>query len=580
MKSVSSKIILTLLILLFIQAIGMFGALYISQGRREKAHLNERSIELSDLLLSSVNFAMNHGVYSVADLEDDLNDLDAVQEFRFIAAEGFSSRVSEKPDELELTVFQSGEMETRFEQLEDDTSVFRVSRPLRAKESCLMCHAEFKLGETLAVASLLLPTSGTDEAVRSFASRLLYVSFGSAIIFLLCLIFALRKIIIKPLFHLQSFLTEIAHGEGDLQKRLAIGKNDEIGEIARLENTFIEKINIIVRRIKESSAANEEISEKLTEEVKRNNEATRNITDYIEEISGALASLDTKNTSTSNSVNSITRNIEETTEQISAQSASITETTAAIEEMAASIDNVSRISNDRVVAAQQLIETTRSGDQKLSATYQIIGEVSENIGGLLDLISIINNIAAQTNLLAMNAAIEAAHAGEYGKGFAVVADEIRKLAESTSQNAKGIGMTLKDIIEKINSSQEASTESSEAFAIIRTNVTSVVDAFTEIAHSTEELAMGSREILQSATDLQNITQDIRKRSLDIRDGAKGIDEGSHEISGISSNLLEKVDKIQERAKEISAGCGTIDGIAQENSKNAVIMNKELAQFKT
>ena len=580
MKSVSSKIILTLLILLFIQAVGMFGALYVSQGRREKMLLNERSIELSGLLISSVNFAMNHGVYSVSDLEDDLRDLDTVKDFRFIGAEGFSSRASETPDELELAVFQSGEITTSFEQTEDDTSVFRVSRPLKAGASCLTCHAEFKEGDTLAVASLFLPTSGTDDVMKAFALRLLYVIFGSAVIFLLCIVFALRKIIINPLFHLRDLLTEIAHGEGDLQKRLDIRKNDEIGEIARLENTFIEKMNNFVRRIKESSLTNKEISEKLTDEVKRNSEATKYITDYIEEISGELASLDTKNTSTSNSVKSITVNIEETTEQISGQTASITETTAAIEEMAASIDNVSRISNDRVAAAQKLIETTRSGDQKLSATYQIIGEVSESIDGLLELISIINNIAAQTNLLAMNAAIEAAHAGEYGKGFAVVADEIRKLAESTSRNAKGIGTTLQDIIEKINSSQEASTESSEAFAIISRNVTSVVDAFTEIAHSTEELATGSREILKSATDLQNITQEIRERSLEIRNGAQGIDEGSHEISGISSSLLEKVDMIQERAKEISAGCSAIDRIAEENSKNAVMLNKDLAQFKT
>ncbi len=145
----------------------------------------------------------------------------------------------------------------------------------------------------------------------------------------------------------------------------------------------------------------------------------------IQEIAGTLRSLENK---------------------IEDQSSSITQTSAAIEEMDASISNVRVITEKKETASKDLVSHTVEGKRKMEEMGKGIDSIDSNIDSIQEIIKVINHIATQTNLLSMNAAIEAAHAGSAGKGFAVVAAEIRKLSESTSGNAKLISNTLKTII--------------------------------------------------------------------------------------------------------------------------------------
>jgi methyl-accepting chemotaxis protein len=265
--------------------------------------------------------------------------------------------------------------------------------------------------------------------------------------------------------------------------------------------------------------------------------------------------------------------------RIDEQASAVAQSSAAIEEMAAAIDSVARIADRRQAAADELQRITRDGGEKVSAANQNISEISANVDDMLQMIDLINDIASRTNLLSMNAAIEAAHAGDAGRGFSVVADEIRKLAESTSENAKQVSGNLKAIVDKISSALTASMESGRAFETISSEVSEVVSAFAEITSSTAELARGSQEILSSSQSLLQITEQIRGSAGEMKVGARAISDDLVGVNEISSHALERIGRINEGAGSIERAMEQIAHLSEENRENAAEVAEKVRQFR-
>jgi methyl-accepting chemotaxis protein len=247
-------------------------------------------------------------------------------------------------------------------------------------------------------------------------------------------------------------------------------------------------------------------------------------------------------------IEEITRTILSFGRQIEDQSSSVVQTSAAITEMDASISNVRGITEKKEGASKTLVNSTQEGKRQMEEMGQVINSINSNIGSVQEVIKVINDIATRTNLLSMNAAIEAAHAGESGKGFAVVAAEIRKLSESTGENAKLISKTLKTIIENIKSAKDLSLLNLDSYSKITHEASLMADAFREIHMATSELSAGSNEIVSATQLLNDVTTSIK--------------DGSREIALSSEEIRKSIQRIVEASKESAGETANIADVAQ------------------
>jgi methyl-accepting chemotaxis protein len=252
---------------------------------------------------------------------------------------------------------------------------------------------------------------------------------------------------------------------------------------------------------------------------------------------------------------------------IERQNVVLSKTGSAIEEMSSSVNNVTAVTKQKTEEAAKLQETIGKGGEGVASTARAIDEVTVGIAAVSEIIRVINSIAAQTNLLAMNAAIEAAHAGEFGKGFSVVATEVRKLAESTTKNSKEIADSLKTIIDQIKSAKTASESAGKTFSSMQREVEIFIGAFQEIANSTSELSTGANLIFSSMDDLRAVSSEISGGSKEIVAGTNDIDSVLRKIKDFSKELASEMGVIEEKIYDISGAQSGITMYLVETNKN-------------
>jgi methyl-accepting chemotaxis protein len=264
---------------------------------------------------------------------------------------------------------------------------------------------------------------------------------------------------------------------------------------------------------------------------------------------------------------------------IETQATNLTEASSAIEEMVANINSVAQTTVKNYEAITALGRDSDEGKELLNGVESLIQQIDQASEGMLEANTIIANIASQTNLLSMNAAIEAAHAGDAGKGFAVVAEEIRKLAENANEQSKTITQVLQNVKGLIEEAVASTAAAQNKFEQVFNGIRKVGNQEIEIKNAMEEQQQGSQQVLVAMKELNQITAEIRSGSEEIRIGSQSILD---EMSRVMKSTQEIEQASQENAagaQEIVQAMEHISNLSTQNAHSIKDIEALVARFK-
>jgi methyl-accepting chemotaxis protein len=390
----------------------------------------------------------------------------------------------------------------------------------------------------------------------------------------------LRQTVIKNVKSANEALSAIAKADADLTKGLEIGGRDEVGELGRNFNVFMGKLRELISGVKTVIADTDGINLQISASTEETSSSIVESTAIFESMGREVEALGESLARTISSIEEIMANIASMDGQISGQSSMVERSTAAITEMMASLNSVNAISSAKRQGAERLNAMAGEGRSQIEDTRTVFGEVVERIREIQEIADAISAIASQTNLLSMNASIEAAHAGDAGRGFAVVAEEIRKLAETAAESSKGITGLIQAVTEAVERTNRNVQETAKVFDAIRAEITDTVNAFSEIGLSIAELTEGSRQVLEASEQINAVTSNIREGSSEITTGTRIILESSGEIRDAVSKVDGGMKEINSGNKEVILAMQSMVELSGKLARVVANLMEKFGAFKT
>ena len=416
---------------------------------------------------------------------------------------------------------------------------------------------------------------GTVDELRL---EMILIGFGVLAVSLIIVFFVARRMI-KPVKVVVGALKDIAQGEGDLTVRLPVHGNDEVTDLSEYFNETIEKIGASIKSVGESSEDMTNIGNELASNMTETASAVHQISANIDGVKQQALTQAASVTETAATIEEIIRTIKQLNGSIENQAASVAESSSAIEQMVGNIASITQTLGKTDDVIKTLASATADGKETISGANSVTQKIAEESGGLLEASSVIQHIASQTNLLAMNAAIEAAHAGEAGKGFAVVADEIRKLAEESSTQGKTITSTLKVLSGEIEALSASSKTAEEKFNAIFALSEQVKTMSQNLMDAMREQENGSKEVLSAIRDINTVTNQVNDGSAEMLRGGENVAQEMQKLDELTRVITDSMNEMASGAVQISNAVQEVNEISQKNKQSIENLANEVSKFK-
>ena len=465
----------------------------------------------------------------------------------------------------------------------------RYFKPIRLTQECMLCHGDpagsldpvggvregWRVGE-IHGAFEIVSSLRDAEKTRIAASWNIIGFTGGVMAILGAALFLIIRLVLKPIVSYVGAFKSAS--TGDLTVRADVRSRDEVGRIADYFNEFIGTLEGMVREVKGLTSSTERITHELAASSEETAASLHEIRANTEGMKNKIVRLDREVSSSARAAEDVGSYIERLSGLIASQASAINQSSSSIEQMTASINNIALAAEEKLRIANELEATALDGQGEMEETEQLIKKVAANAGAIQEMIQIIQDIATKTNLLAMNAAIEAAHAGEFGKGFAVVADEIRNLAESSAESARQITQSVGEVSEYIGISESSTEKTGELFSRIVDQVKGVAQSMSEMKNATQELSVGARQILEALNLLVNTTDEVKSSSADMNRQISNISEAMNQVSDISADTKNGMEEITIGINEIYAAAEAISKAGAENTESVANLKALIERF--